>query len=652
MNIRYCFIITIFFLTSFSLCAQQRGMQPVQVNIEGTATTLYQQSHALLIGVSSYNNGLKKLPGVAADIQAVKTTLEDNDFDVTIVMDPDNYGLTNAFNDFIARYGQLKDNRLIFYFAGHGYTRKIYDNEIGYLLPVNCPNPDTDPAGFQQRAMPMGQIELFAQQIESKHALFLFDACFSGAVFAQSRDIPGIINYKTTQPVRQFITSGSADETVPDQSIFRRQFISGLSGEADLNMDNFITGTELGDFLQTTVVNYSRNALHPQYGKIRDSKLDKGDFVFVMDKSITPMIPAVTPSIEEERTLVQYGKLELTAQISGALYVDGTFMKQVSAGNILTLKDLTEGDHTIKISGDETVEKSVLINANQTAYLTIEKKRTDTAGIPAMVFIQGGTFQMGSNDGEDDEQPVHSVTLSSFYLGKYEITVSQFMQFINETGYQTDADKDGGGYIWSGSEWKKSSGVNWKCDAEGNIRSQSEYNHPVIQISWNDATEYCNWLSRKTGKSYRLPTEAEWEFAAGNGSKHTKYSWGNGEPFGKNGGNVADETAKRKFGLSNIWSGYDDGFASTSPVGSFNPNELGLYDMTGNVYEWCSDWYGSDYYKSSISSNPKGPMAGSNRVKRGGSWSYLPAFQRVASRDYSSQSNNLYMHGFRIARTE
>lgn len=146
---------------------------------------------------------------------------------------------------------------------------------------MNCPIPETDLAGFQTRAMPMGSIELFAQQIQSKHALFLFDACFSGAIFSTSRDIPGIINYKTTQPVRQFITSGTADETVPDKSIFCQQFIAALNGEADLNKDSFITGTELGDFLQTTVTNYSRNSLHPQFGKIRDPNLDKGDFVFL-----------------------------------------------------------------------------------------------------------------------------------------------------------------------------------------------------------------------------------------------------------------------------------------------------------------------------------------------------------------------------------
>jgi len=270
---------------------------------------------------------------------------------------------------------------LIFYFAGHGYTKKIYGNDIGYLLPVNCPNPDNDPGGFQTRAMPMGQIELFAQQIQSKHALFMFDACFSGAVFSQSRDIPGIINYKTTQPVRQFITSGSAEETVPDKSIFRQQFIAALNGDADMNNDGFLTGTELGDFLQTTVVNYSRNSLHPQFGKIRDPNLDKGDFVFVMNTSKQPEIqvvnsevppaPAKKQIVAEEIEIL--GSIELSTELSGSLFVDGNLIRSISANNRYTLRDVSVGEHTIKVAGDQPWEENIRVEGNVVTKVNIKK---------------------------------------------------------------------------------------------------------------------------------------------------------------------------------------------------------------------------------------------------------------------------------------
>jgi formylglycine-generating enzyme required for sulfatase activity len=266
-----------------------------------------------------------------------------------------------------------------------------------------------------------------------------------------------------------------------------------------------------------------------------------------------------------------------------------------------------------------------------------------------MVFVKGGTFMMGSNDGEDDEKPVHQVTVSDFLMGKYEVTVAQFKAFIDATGYETDADKSGGSYIWTGTTSEKKSGVNWSCDAAGNIRPTSEYNHPVIHVSWNDAVKYCEWLSQKTGKNYRLPSEAEWEYAAGNGSQHTKYSWGGGTPNGKQGGNVADETAKAKFGWTGTFENYTDGFAYTAPVGSFNPNAFGLYDMTGNVWEWCSDRYGSDYYKSSPATNPHGPASGSSRVFRGGSWYYIAQYCRVANRfNYRAPGDRSGSLGFRL----
>ncbi|TRZ52036.1 hypothetical protein D4S03_04085 [bacterium] len=574
---------SIFFLVFAALFsfAQERGMKPVQITIDGSTTTLYNQSHALLIGVSDYPSGLPSIPGVQSDITAVRTALENNGFDVTVVMNPNRSDLDNAFNDFIEKYGQNVDNRLLFYFAGHGYTKKMsYGDDLGFLLPADAIDPNKNPNTFQSKALPMTMVETYALQIQSKHALFLFDACFSGAVFSPSRAIPEVISYKTKEPVRQFITSGSANETVPDKSIFRDQFIRALKGEADGNEDGYLTGTELGEFLQTTVVNYSYGSQHPQYGKIRNANLDKGDFVFILVQNpSTADFPMVNPVPKEEAYETDFWE-------------------------------------------------------------------------PEMVFIQGGTFQMGSIDGESDEKPVYTVNVGNFYLGKYEVTVAQFKQFINETGYQTNADKDGGSYMLTGNTWEKRSGVTWKCDAEGNLRSQGEYNHPVVHVSWNDATEYCNWLSRKTGRSYRLPTEPEWEYAAGNGAKHSKYSWGHGDPNGKNGGNVADESAKRKFKWAKTWSGYDDGFATTAPVGSFNPNDFGLYDMTGNVWEWCSDWYEKNYYYSRPSNNPKGNSSGTYKALRGGSWNDNPSNSRSANRSKDAPVIRSGNYGFRVAMSE
>jgi len=298
--------------------------------------------------------------------------------------------------------------------------------------------------------------------------------------------------------------------------------------------------------------------------------------------------------------------------------------------------------------GNETWKETVYIDKNKTTALIAKTARYEWE--PEMVFVEGGTYLMGRNDGKDDENPIHNVTISDFYMGKYEVTVAQFNVFIDGTGYSTDADKAGGSDIFTIQGLKRKSGVNWRCDAQGNFKLQSEYNNPVMHVSWNDANEYCKWLSKKTGKNYRLPTEAEWEYAAGNGSQHTKYSWGNNIPYGKQGGNVADESAMKKLGFSDGLQHYTDGFVYDAPIGSFNPNSFGLFDMTGNVWEWCSDWYNADYYNFSPQNNPRGPSSGIGIVLRGGGWNSIPRFFLVAYRDYADPDYRGSDTGFRLVQ--
>ncbi|MFM9946967.1 MAG: SUMF1/EgtB/PvdO family nonheme iron enzyme, partial [Saprospiraceae bacterium] len=251
-----------------------------------------------------------------------------------------------------------------------------------------------------------------------------------------------------------------------------------------------------------------------------------------------------------------------------------------------------------------------------------------------MKHINGGTFMMGSEKGEANEKPVHEVTVPDFYLSKNEVTFSQFQQFMEANpGFKTDADKLGGSSILDRGSWKIKKGINWKCNAEGKICGPEEYGHPVIHISWNDAMAFCAWLKKETGLPYRLPTEAEWEYAAGNGSKHTMYSWGNDAPSGKKGGNIADERFQKKFPNYRIFEGYTDGYVFTAPVGQFKPNDFGLHDMTGNVWEWCQDVWHKNYNGA-----PKDESAWTTggdqdrRVIRGGSLDFNISRCQVATR--------------------
>ncbi len=277
---------------------------PVQDH-SGQQVGSYSASYALVVGVSIYTGGWPSLPGVKEDVRAVQEALQTQGFQVTMVLDPTKAQLEEAFAKFISAYGGDKDHRLLVYFAGHGHTiRPQYGgNPLGYLVPQDAPNPHDDPNGFKRLALSMQRIEEYALTIDAKHVLFLFDSCFSGSLFALTRAVPEHISYKTAQPVRQFITSGDENEQVPDKSIFREQLIAALRGEADTNGDGYVTGTELGEFLQNRVVNYSREGQHPQYGKIRHPQLDKGDFVFRVAATAASLPAAADPNaaLEAER---------------------------------------------------------------------------------------------------------------------------------------------------------------------------------------------------------------------------------------------------------------------------------------------------------------------------------------------------------------
>ncbi len=273
--------------------AADRGIVPIAIkDRSGNQVGLYNESHALVIGVSDYQEhpnapfNWHDLPGVATDIQLVRSALEKHSFHVVVVENPNHEELEKAFKDFIQSYGFDPNNRLLFFFSGHGFTLNLSTGlNMGYIVPSDAPPPDWDQRGFLNKAMDMQQMEVYAKRIQAKHALFLFDSCFSGSIFSLTKAAPAYINYKTNLPVRQFITSGRADEKVPDESIFRAQFISALEGEADADGDGYLTGNELGTFIEKKVINYSKDSQHPQFGTLRNPYLDKGDFVFSLYNS-------------------------------------------------------------------------------------------------------------------------------------------------------------------------------------------------------------------------------------------------------------------------------------------------------------------------------------------------------------------------------
>ena len=258
------------------------------------------------------------------------------------------------------------------------------------------------------------------------------------------------------------------------------------------------------------------------------------------------------------------------------------------------------------------------------------------------VLVRGGEFTMGSPEpefGRSTDETQHQVKVSDFYMDKYAVTVAEFRRFVEATGYRTDAEKNGCSVIIFRGKIIPGDGKKWRHGVSESRRPLSEQNHPVLHVSWNDAVAYCEWLSKQTGKKFRLPMEAEWEYACRAGTT---------TPF-NTGENLTTDQANYDGDNNNPKGAYRQ---NTLAVNRFEPNAWGLYNMHGNVWEWCSDWYSGTYYNDckakGVVENPSGPVTGLSRVTRGGSWIDRAEDCRSANRfDFPPVTRGFFM-GFRL----
>lgn len=279
-----------------------------------------------------------------------------------------------------------------------------------------------------------------------------------------------------------------------------------------------------------------------------------------------------------------------------------------------------------------------------------------------MIDLPGGTFLMGTDYAEafpdDGEGPVRAITLSSFRIDRYPVTNAVFSRFIEETGYRTEAEHFGWSFVFwahipasrlnelvedtvaAAPWWCKVPGGTWRSPEGPGSTIAGREQHPVVHVSWNDAQAYCQWSGQ------RLPTEAEWEYAARGGLEQKLYPWG-------------DQLRPQGEHRCNIWQGEfprhdtgEDGYAGTCPVDAFPPNGFGLYSASGNTWEWCADWFDAAFHATADRTDPQGPATGTARVTKGGSFlchkSYCNRY-RVAARTSNTPDSSTSHIGFRCA---
>ena len=368
-------------------------------------------------------------------------------------------------------------------------------------------------------------------------------------------------------------------------------------------------------------------------------------------------------SLRQEKPIVSTttntGELSVSSQPAGAMiYVDEGRLGAAPQG----LKNLPAGKQVTveaKLQGYEPYRERVWIRVGKKSELHIvlmpiaKQPKVPTTPEPEMVLIEGGCFQIGSPESEEGrglDEARHNVCVKDFYLGKYEVTVGEFRRFIKATGYKTDAERSTSGKTGcfaldsddKDQPWAWRSWASWKKPYK---HQANQDEHPVECVSWNDTLAYVEWLSEQSGQTYRLPTEAEWEYAARAGTTTARY-WG-------------EEVDAKACRYANVldkgnWSKpvfpCDDGYKYTAPVGQFEPNAFGLYDMLGNVRELCCSEYKA-VYEGQEQRCKGNNRAGANRVLRGGSWGSGWGSLRVADRASVSRATSAGSEGFRLARS-
>ncbi len=593
---------------------------------------LYKASYALVIGNGNYTD-LSPLPGALQDVEEVKDVLETHGFDVTLKTDLNKRKFEKALAEFVFESGKDEDNRLLFYYAGHGYTQKAVNGEdLGYLAMVDAPSSATDKIGLEITSVDMSSLVTQSKKIQAHHVLFMFDSCFSGTILdvRDELQIPEGISDSIKHPVRQFITAGRGDETVPDHSYFKEVFLDLIQGRFNETFfDEYITGEGLGYYLKNQVPQYNK-AQHPQYGKIQDPKLNKGDFVFVL--------PKANNNQDELETITT---LTVTSVPNDAIvYVDNAVIgrtpmheHQIDTG-IIGEKKIVIG---LELSGYKSLIKKVsVIGGKPFAWNVSLEEMLAQSNIPStivgkdsaeMELIPAGEFHMIGNSYAD--RLSMSVYVDAFYMDKYEVTNAQYKMFVDDNPeWQKDQiqEKHHNGYYldyWYGNDYPN-----------------GEDNYPVTHVSWYSAMAYAVWAEK------RLPTEAEWDRAGRGGLVDQSYPWGN-----------AIDPSK---------ANYDGNFNGPTPVGNYPANGYGLYDMSGNVWEWCLDAHSYDILPSGRMYTILTPISeleittllhdftniksSLERVLRGGSWDNFAHDVRVGRRHGLEPTFTYGKLGFRCVK--
>jgi formylglycine-generating enzyme required for sulfatase activity len=583
---------------------------------------------ALVIGNGSYRGAPLKNP--VNDATDVAQALRGLGFEVVLSLDVDKRVLVKAMRKFQKRL-QRRGGVGLFYYAGHG----IQVRGSNYLIPVGA-DIETE-ADVEYAAVNAGLVLRYMEEADAQLNIVILDACRDNPYGRSWRSASrGLVRLKLPQgPLGSLLAYSTAPgEVAADgtgrNSPFTKHLLLSL-GIADLDLEDVFKKTRIGVKRDTDgkQIPWSESSL------VGDFYFQRSTLTGAKQAVAVPRPPKLTP---------QKAQLTVRSNLRGdTVYIDGQEM-----GSTRLDVELAPGRHSVRVEKkgyvpyEETVELETGRNPVMRATLSkapviVERAEPVTPKHPSVeftsvepvtsmefVWIPPDCFEMGNPAGRKDARQ-HRVCVEGFWLGKHEVTNAQYRRFRS--------DHDSG-------------------EDEGH--SLNGEDHPVVEVDWHAATAFAEWLSQKTGEHFRLPTEAEWEYAARAGTKTATY-WGDyGTDKACAYANFADKTMVDTLRTKKYpaWSSIDvceDGYAVSAPVGQFSPNAFGLYDMLGNVKEWTCSLYDKDYGGAEKDCASKD--SSDRRVTRGGSWNYFPLYVHSANRDWDTPDSRLNNIGFRLART-
>jgi formylglycine-generating enzyme required for sulfatase activity len=645
-----------------------------------------EQRFALAIGINDYRE-VGRLEKAVNDSRAVGHALEQAGFRVVVLTNARRAEMNRAINQFVLNLSG--GGQGVFFFAGHG----VQINNHNYLLPVDVQAPQVE-VDVADQAISLQGIQDKLAEVRARFALLVVDACRDNPLprkagrtlggtrgLAQASSAEGQMVVFSAGANQQALDKLSPQDANPN-GVFTREFLPWI-GKPGVSVRDAVLQ------VRSAVRARARSVNHEQFPAVYD-QVD-GNFYFlpggggalaaVPSASLPAPAPALQPAPSPAPDAVAVDPAEaafwaearrlddpaayaayLSAYPQGRHIADARAAVDQARRAQEARQRLAEEQAWARAeAGASAASYAAYLgaypNGRYAALAKLKRERLgggaqDCAECPEMVAIPAGSFLMGSpasEAGRDaDEGPQRQVRLAGFAMGKTEITRAQFGRFVAASGHVTDAERNAGGfqgcYAWQDGKWDWRAGVNWR-----NLGFAQGEDHPAVCLSWNDAQAYVRWLSAQTGQDYRLPSEAQWEYAARAGSTGSK-PWGESPDEACRHANVADQTRGPGGQGRNSAHQCSDGHSFTAPVGRYQPNAFGLHDMIGNAWEWTQDCYADSYSGAPVDGSAQADRGCERRVLRGGSWRSIPGGARSARRHGNGAADRNDFRGFRVVR--